>query len=212
MKTTSPTYVLTFMLVICVVFGSGIAYVNYLMQPMLLKNEALFKNRALAKAFQLPVEGQSSQAYEKTIVASLISDSISINGKNTELYTSLVDSSVGFVFSGIGFWDAIVGIVVLKADLTQIKNLQFLKQSETPGLGARIEERWFTDQFNNLTVDWQNSEKELVIIGASPKPNLTNRVDGITGATQTTIALMKTMNIALGAFKAAYLQRKHTNG
>ena len=33
-----------------------------------------------------------------------------------------------------------------------------------------------------------------IVVGASPDPNAKNRVDGITGATQTSMALMNFMN------------------
>ena len=39
----------------------------------------------------------------------------------------------------MGFWDRIEAVVVLTPDLTQVLNIQFMDQKETPGLGARIE-------------------------------------------------------------------------
>jgi Na+-transporting NADH:ubiquinone oxidoreductase subunit C len=83
---------------------------------------------------------------------------------------------------------------VLTADLNEIVNIQFFDHKETPGLGARIEENWFTSQFQGLPIAWEKPEGERVIIGPSPDPNAKNRVDAITGATQTTTALMRFLN------------------
>lgn len=212
MKTSSPGYILTFMIIICVVFGTGIATVNYMTQGLLRKNEALFKNRGLCKAFMLDVAGTTSLDYEKSVAASLRSDTLRLGDRVTDIYTNTVDSAIGFIFRGIGFWDAIVGILVLENDLSKIKNIRILTQSETPGLGARIEETWFTDQFRGLTIDWDAGNDERIIIGPSPRPNLTNRVDAITGATQTSLALMKTLNRELTLFRQTYSQRMNDHG
>ena len=41
-------------------------------------------------------------------------------------------------------------------------------------------------------------------MGANPAPNAANEVDAITGATQTSMALMRFFNSELDAFRAAY--------
>ena len=89
-------------------------------------------------------------------------------------------------------------------------NIQFLEQKETPGLGARIEEPWFTDQFKGLTIAWDKPVEERVIIGASADPKAKNRVDAITGASQTSLALMKSLNRELERFRKVYV--KHQMG
>ena len=212
MQKNSPFYTIGFMVIICIVFGTGVATVNYATQTLLKKNEALFRNRALCKAFILPVESKTAEAYEKIISKYITKDSIIADKRQFDIFINKEDSSIGFIFSGIGFWDEITGIAVFSSDLSQFKNIQFLSQHETPGLGARIEEVWFTDQFKNLSINWENNSLPPIIIGTSPIPNLKNRIDAITGATQTSMALMKTLNSELALFKKAYLLRNKKNG
>jgi Na+-transporting NADH:ubiquinone oxidoreductase subunit C len=87
-------------------------------------------------------------------------------------------------------------------------NIQFLEHQETPGLGARIEEPWFTDQFKGLEIGWNELPARRVIIGGVADPTTKNRVDAITGASQTSIALMKSLNAELESFRKAYTSRK----
>ena len=202
MKKNSPLYVLLFMTAICLVFGIGIAVVNFSTLPLLERNLAMHRNRVLCAAFELPVEGNTADAFQQAVSQHLTESHT--NGRPTYRRHTPGHESIGFEFSGLGFWDRITGIVVLSPDLATILNIQFLDQKETPGLGARIEEKWFTDQFKGIPVNWDDPKGGRVIVGSSPDPAARNRVDAITGATQTSMALMRFLNDELAAFRAAY--------
>ena len=192
MNKKSPAYVLSFMAAICLVFGAGISGVNYATQGLLAKNAAMHRNRVLCRAFQLEVAGSSAEAYQQAVDASIQSS----DAGGREIYTCSAPGkeSVGFVAGGMGFWDRIEAVVVLSPDLQRVLNIQFLDQKETPGLGARIEEPWFTDQFKDLQVAWNAAPDQRVLVGTSPADNAPNEVDAITGATQTSMALMRFLN------------------
>ena len=78
---------------------------------------------------------------------------------------------------GPGLWGTIAIMVGLEEDLTTFSGLAIVSQNETPGLGGRIEEPWFTEQFQG-----KKSPFTLVNEGTAQKPN---EVDAITGATRT---------------------------
>lgn len=206
MKKTAPAYVLLFMVVISVLFGFGVSFVHYSTLPVLAKNEALHRNRVLCRAFMLDVEKDTPEAYERAIERELEKAEHTEDGRVWHIYIrkDVVPHDVGFVFSGMGFWDRIEGIIVLSSDLKKIVNIQFLEQRETPGLGARIEEPWFTNQFRGRTIAWDRPADARVIIGTSPDPGTENRVDAITGASQTSLALMKLLNRELDLFRSVY--------
>lgn len=204
MNKKSPAYVLSFMAAICVVFGAGISVVNYATQGLLVQNAAMHRNRVLCHAFMLEVDGSSAEAYQNAVAAHLVASTI--GGRAVYRRTTPGHESVGFVFAGMGFWDRIEGIVVLTPDLQTILNVQFLDQKETPGLGARIEETSFTDQFKGLTLAWDDPQGQRVLVGANPAANAPNEVDAITGATQTSMALMRFLNDELDAFRSQYSQ------
>jgi Na+-transporting NADH:ubiquinone oxidoreductase subunit C len=107
----------------------------------------------------------------------------------------------------MGVWDVIEGIVVLTPDLSRIVNITFLEHKETPGLGARIEEKWFTDQFRGISIAWEEEPDKRIVIGPSKDLDATNRVDAITGASQTSLALNKLLNSELEHFRTLYFER-----
>ena len=194
MNKKKPGYILMFMLAICVVFGTGVSAVHNATQDMLEKNKRLHRNRVICRAFLLPVEKESAQAYEEAMSTFIRVETRGQGERKRNVYfrkDARGPGDIGFDISGMGFWDRINGIVVLTADLKEIVNIQFFDHKETPGLGARIEENWFTSQFKGLKIAWNKPEEERVIVGPSPDPNAANRVDAITGATQTSTALMR---------------------
>ncbi|MDD2240406.1 MAG: FMN-binding protein [Kiritimatiellae bacterium] len=203
MNKKSPVYVLGFMAAICAVFGTGIAIVNYSTQGLLARNATLHRNRVLCRAFDLPVEGTSAEAYQAAVDAHLAMADVGPAADGRTRYTEIGPgrNSVGYTFGGMGFWDRIKGIVVLSPDLQSIRNIQFFDQKETPGLGARIEEPWFTEQFKGLQIDWDNPRGDRIVVGATPDPDPKNRVDAITGATQTSMALMRFLNDELAQIR-----------
>ena len=209
MNKQSPAYVLAFMAAICLVFGAGIAGVNYATQGLLAKNAAMHRNRILCRAFQLDVAGASAEAYQQAVDAALQSSDAS--GRLLYTCSAPGKESVGFVAGGMGFWDRIEAVVVLAPDLQRILNIQFLDQKETPGLGARIEEPWFTDQFKGLQVAWSAAKDQRVLVGTSPADNAPNEVDAITGATQTSMALMRFLNEELDLVRALVAQQPTTH-
>jgi Na+-transporting NADH:ubiquinone oxidoreductase subunit C len=157
------------------------------------KNETLHRNRTLSRAFLLDVTGDSAEAYQQAIDRSLEVRELVVAGRSLEVFAtrSPREQLVGFRFSGLGFWGPITGIAVFSDNLQTMVNIQFLEHQETPGLGGRIEEPWFTDQFKGLKIAW----------------NKEPRVDAITGASQTSMALMKSLNTELALFQKAYNER-----
>lgn len=208
MTKTSPAYILGFMIIICTVFGTAISSVHYATLDMLRKNEKLHKNRGICRVFNLPVMGESADAFQQAIDDNIGYEQIVYQGRAWDVYKQRDTGNIGFVFSGTGFWDRITGIVVLSSDLSKIMNIQFLDQKETPGLGARIEECWFTDQFKGIFIAWEQPVDKRIIVGPSPIPGAKNRVDAITGATQTSLALMRFLNSELEAFRKAMKEQK----
>ena len=73
-----------------------------------------------------------------------------------ELYEVFNDNnnSLGYAlpYEGNGFQGKIRLIVGINKDLTNLYGLEVLEQVETPGLGTKVTETSFTNQFKNLLV------------------------------------------------------------
>lgn len=206
MKTSSTAYILFFMLAVSVVFGVGISSVHQATLDTLARNETLHKNRVLCRAFALDVKEVTPEAYREAVDRFINHETLDFAGRVFEVFTtrSPATDQLGFLFVGQGFWGPIKGIVVLSPDIETMRNIQILEHQETPGLGARIEEPWFLDQFKGLRIAWNRPPDERVVIGGTADSAMTNRVDAITGASQTSMALMRSLNEELDAFRKAY--------
>jgi len=83
-----------------------------------------------------------------------------------------------FPFIGKGLWGTISGYIAIDPDANTLLGIVFTSHSETPGLGARIDELWFKEQFRGLDI---SSDGEYVKYGIGKE----KVVDAITGATMT---------------------------
>jgi len=98
--------------------------------------------------------------------------------------------------SGVGYNGPIDAIVALRADMNTIAGLAITGQSETPGLGARIEETAWLGQFSGKSVaDASGAVRFAVAKGVAGNEF---EVDGITGATRTSNAITRIMRFWLG--------------
>lgn len=192
-----------FMLGLTLVFGTGVSLVHHLTRDMLAENEILHRNKTLARAFDLKVDGDRPADYARAVEQDL--SVLTPSGPERPWTVFIMDQGqdpkVGFIFQGQGVWDLIQGVLVLDQGLDTIQGLEFLQQHETPGLGARIEETSFKNRFQGLEIAWNRPEDQRIIIGPDRGTGQNNRVDAITGATQTSMALMQALNAELEVFR-----------
>ena len=98
--------------------------------------------------------------------------------------------------SGAGYNGPIDAILALEGDMNTIAGLAITGQSETPGLGARIEEPAWLSQFAGIRLaDARGELRFAVARGAAGNPY---EVDGITGATRTSNAMTRMVRFWLG--------------
>ena len=100
-----------------------------------------------------------------------------------------------FEFEGRGLWGMIEGTITLNPDLKTIENLDIISQEETPGLGGRISEKSFLDQFRKKIVS------PKLFLAVRKKAAKDNEVDSITGASMTSQALVDMINKAVEDFR-----------
>jgi Na+-transporting NADH:ubiquinone oxidoreductase subunit C len=107
-----------------------------------------------------------------------------------------------FVRSGPGLWGEIEAVVCFDTQTDSLVGVTFTKQNETPGLGGRIEENWFQQQFfgkkGNLALRPEGTRS------ASPE-----EIDAITGATITSKAVRDIVN---ASSKEAAAMTAHMRG
>lgn len=96
-------------------------------------------------------------------------------------------------FSGKALWGTVNGIIAMDKDLKTIKGIDIISHNETPGLGGRIEEEWFLNQFKGETINGSN----INVIQGSGDGNYDSAdgiIDGIVGATRTSHSIEVMIN------------------
>ncbi len=95
------------------------------------------------------------------------------------------------ICDGNGYQGEIKMMVGINSDMTKFTGMSVLEQVETPGLGAKIAEQSFENQFKNLVT---NPPIEYV---KSKKPEQDNQIEAITGATISSRAVVNIINKAV---------------
>lgn len=96
-------------------------------------------------------------------------------------------------FAGPGLWGTIEGFLAVRSDFSQIVGIEILSDTETPGLGARINEAWFKNQFRGETIPASGiTVRQLPGDGDANKSD--GLIDGITGATRTSDSMQAIVN------------------
>ncbi|MFH1123961.1 MAG: FMN-binding protein, partial [Pseudomonadota bacterium] len=109
---------------------------------------------------------------------------------------------VGYAFpiGGSGFWGPIYGMVAVDPAATKILGIAFYRHSETPGLGARITENWFTKQFQGLPLHPVEGDKKIFYLKPAGTGKARDELDAVTGATGTSRAVEAFVNQELDHF------------
>ena len=107
----------------------------------------------------------------------------------------------GLPLVGKGLWGTIEGFGVISVDLDRMGGIDFSKQVETPGLGARIIEQEYKYFFRNLDLsgfsEADSEQSQIVMLKKKEKTNVeesTNSVQAVTGATQTSQGVLNMVN------------------
>jgi Na+-transporting NADH:ubiquinone oxidoreductase subunit C len=106
-------------------------------------------------------------------------------------------------FSGPALWGTVTGVIGVTPDVSQIVGLDIITQNETPGLGGRIGEPWWKDQFSGEKI----SRGRVDVVpgsGRGDKDPENGRVDAVTGATLTSSSMAAMINQALASLREAH--------
>ncbi len=86
---------------------------------------------------------------------------------------------------GYGLWDIVKGYLALETDLNTVKGVTFYEHKETPGLGARVTEQWFQDNWKGKKILDESGSLVSITIAKGDTAEGEHQVDGISGSTLT---------------------------
>ena len=165
-------------------------------------NQRVKSQKMILKVLNMPVEENTTIEDLGRIFENRIRN-IRVSGKT--LYMGYEDDGQtirGYASPvvGPGFWGPIYAMVGVNAETSEILGIAFYKHSETPGLGGRITEEWFQDQFAGLSLHPIDREGKIFRFKGVDGGKAPNEIDAITGATQTSHAVETFLNQELGRF------------
>lgn len=104
-------------------------------------------------------------------------------------------------FTGPGLWGNVTLALGFDQPIERIVGYAPVAQVETPGLGARIADQWFIDQFPGQKVPTSGVFKFVAGSGTGDPNKDNDTIDGVTGATVTTTAVRDILNAAVAEMK-----------
>ncbi len=174
---------LVFVLVLGTILTGILVAVNWYTTPVISRNEQREIQASILEALDIPFpEGEQERVF---------AGSVQTRQAGGKTYYVAGEQGVAFPYSGSGLWGPINGIVALNPDLATLKGVTIIHQEETPGLGSRITEAAYLDQFRNK--DFSSGLK----LTPPGKAKANNEIDAITGATLSPKAFLDILNANL---------------
>jgi Na+-transporting NADH:ubiquinone oxidoreductase subunit C len=184
-----------FMFLITAVFIAMVSGIYLATRDIVIRNERLYLKEAVLYSAGIPVPDSSQQIDE--LYSERIQEIKDADG-NVSYYRVLSagggSSTVGYVLpaSGPGLWGEIDAVVGFNGGLSSLTGVDFTRQNETPGLGARISEEWFKQQFRGKTGPFTR-------VPEGTRTTDPREFDAITGATITSTAVQNILNKTIEA-------------
>ncbi len=177
-----------FMVLITAFFTAILAFLNYSTADVIAFNQETELRKILLYVFNIEVPSQEPKAIEEAF-NKYISEG-NLNGQKVYIARE-GENIIGYAFpiSGTGLWGTVEGFAAVSEDFSELLGIDFVSHSETPGLGGRISEDWFKEQFRGLKLTETNSGNYIIY-----KPAPGGNVDAIAGATLTSKSVSNFMN------------------
>lgn len=184
---TNPLAQAWLVLVLAILYGGGLAFVNSTLSPKIAEN---IKNETYSLIPELVGNPAEFEVAEVPLDLE--------NGDTKTLYQVKTPEAegIGWVIpaSSLGFADKIQLLVGVDYACSEIIGMRVIDQKETPGLGNLIVEEAFTSQFNG------KSASEPVEIVKTP-PSRASEVKAVTGATISSVTVATAVNEAIALAK-----------
>ncbi len=154
-------------------------------------NQQIARERAILQALTIAPRDDDGNLIDAE-VPQVFDERVTADKENGRFVATIEGQTVwAKEFAGSGLWGTITGVLAVSSDLSEIVGLEIVSDNETPGLGGRINEPWYTNQWEGeripddgaIALTAQSQE------GDEDKDN--GMVDGITGATRTSESMVR---------------------
>lgn len=181
-NTNGNVYTFVYATVMVVIVAFLLAFVASALKPMQDANVARdTKNQILTS---LNITGLKGEAIDNKY-AEVITEELEEQGG--KVFVAKVNGTTKYVLpvKGRGLWGGLWGYISIDEDKQHVYGTYFDHESETAGLGARIKERWFQEQFNGKPIFTDNPQQVALTVVKQGQSKAETEIDGVTGATLT---------------------------
>lgn len=239
MNKNSNTYQILYAAIMVLLVGTVLAFIYMALKPKQNENIANDTRKQIMSALHIaaPEDAQVKEMYEKYIIQDLLVDSegnIVDSAKNVAFDVQMKknvklpvaerklpvmkcrmdDGSIKYVLPvyGAGLWGPIWGYVAVNDDGNTIYGANFSHEGETPGLGARIAEQPFQNEFKDKHLFVDGQFKSVAVLKKGQKAtDGAEQIDALTGATITSRGVSDMMADCLAPYEA-FLKKLGNSG
>lgn len=185
--TETRIYPIIFMMILTIVFVGILAFFYHSTKERIEINNKLAFQKKVLMLFDLPTE-EIEKSFDEFITRK--------TKDNLNYFEAKKENQIlgnAFQIAGPGLWGTITAIVAVTPDLSTIIRFDILDQNETPGLGGRITESFFKDQFKNKPLVRNNKilNYSLIAEGGQPQEEEICQITGATMSSQSVTKMIK---------------------
>lgn len=241
MNTNNNTYTIIYASVMVIIVAFLLAFVSSSLKPVQDQNVALDKKKQILMALNIKGLDNAASIeakYNEVVVADMVVESDGtvkqkgenkdkdgflvenkdLNDKTLPVYLCKINDETKYVvpMTGRGLWGGLWGYIAVNSDLKTIYGAYMSHESETAGLGALIAEEAFQKQFRGKhifsTTDSTKVALTVVKHGKVEEDKKNYQVDGITGATLTSVGVADMVNQGLSRYLGFFNSVRNESG
>ncbi len=194
-----------YMFLLTLFFTSVVSAVKVVNEERIRLNEEVKLKRVVLDVLRIPLPGSVP---ERSAINVLFAERVKVREREGRLFYLGYDEAgerlvgIAFVVGGPGFWGPIEAMVAVDGSAGVVIGVNFFRHTETPGLGARMTEPLFRDQFRGLSLKGKGAPSGAPLFRLVPAGTASSaeELDAITGATQTSEAIERFLNRELKRF------------
>lgn len=203
LKKESLGYVVIFTFIVCVAFVLLLSVANQVTLPQVKANQNYASHYAVLAAFGLADSSTAKSEVEELYASKVQEVPIEPTSTASAAYSAELEGSsyLAVRITNPGLWGPITAILAADPAAERILGFEVLEQQETPGLGGRIGEAWFTQQFKGEKVSPEGRVSVTQGSGKGDPDRENSKVDAVTGASRTSDFVQTLVTKALAAVK-----------
>lgn len=170
---------------------ASLTFGDFVKERLILNHKGEVTSTSEGAIKSIAVDGKEafeSDAFNIDIKKQYRDKSLAESERRYPLFICEKDGSQYYVIPliGTGLWGPIWGFIALEGDMSTVFGATFDHKTETPGLGAEINQDWFEQPFvGDKIFDDSGEFVSIKVIKGGASPEDTHGVDAITGGTIT---------------------------